>query len=119
MRKPSLLFALSLALVFPPPRGHRYPLSSWFRTPCISSNPVILMEQFPEYREFLKLHPEVAAIHSNLGAALAGLGRFEEALPEYRSALKLSPRLVGARLNLALVYYKMGKIDDAAGNWKK
>jgi len=30
-----------------------------------------------EYREFLKLHPEATAIHSNLGAALAGLGRFE------------------------------------------
>ncbi len=68
----------------------------------------------PEYREFLKLHPEVAAIHSNLGAALAGLGRYEEALPEYKTALKQSPKLEGARLNLALVYYKMGKIDDAS-----
>ncbi len=27
-----------------------------------------------EYRQFLKLHPEVAAIHSNLGAALGWLG---------------------------------------------
>jgi Flp pilus assembly protein TadD len=42
----------------------------------------------PEYREFLKLHPEATAIHSNLGAALAGLGRFEEAIPEYKTALK-------------------------------
>jgi len=66
-----------------------------------------------DYRQFLKSHPEVAAIHSNLGAALAGLGRYEEALPEYKTALKLSPKLEGARLNLALVYYKMGKIDDA------
>jgi tetratricopeptide (TPR) repeat protein len=72
-----------------------------------------------EYRQFLKLHPEVAAIHSNLGAALAGLGRYEEALPEYKTALKQSPKLVGARLNLALVYYKMGKLDDAATELEK
>ena len=72
-----------------------------------------------EYRQFLKLHPEAAAIHSNLGAALAGLGRFEEALPEYKIALRQSPKLEGARLNLALVYYKMGKIDDAATELEK
>lgn len=67
----------------------------------------------PEYREFLKLHPEATAIHSNLGAALAGLGRFEEAIPEYKMALRQSPRLPGARLNLALAYYKMGRISEA------
>jgi tetratricopeptide (TPR) repeat protein len=73
----------------------------------------------PEYQQFLKLHPEATAIHSNLGAALAGLGRFAEALPEYKIALKQSPKLVGARLNLALVYYKMGKIDDATTELEK
>jgi tetratricopeptide (TPR) repeat protein len=73
----------------------------------------------PEYREFLKLHPEATAIHTNLGAALAGLGRFEEALPEYKIALKQSPKLVGARLNLALAYYKMGQIDEAATELEK
>jgi tetratricopeptide (TPR) repeat protein len=68
----------------------------------------------PEYRRFLKLHPEATAIHSNLGAALAGLGQFEEAVAEYKAALKQSPALPGARLNLALAYYKMGRIADAA-----
>ena len=63
-----------------------------------------------EYREFLKIHPEATAIHSNLGAALAGLGRFEEAIAEYRMALKQSPSFPGARLNLGLAYYKMGRI---------
>src|SRR5215472_104535 len=66
-----------------------------------------------EYREFLKLHPEATPIHSNLGAALAGLGRFEGAVSEYKIALKQSPRLPGARLNLALAYYKMGRLRDA------
>jgi tetratricopeptide (TPR) repeat protein len=68
----------------------------------------------PEYQQFLKLHPEATAIHSNLGAALAGLGRFAEAVGEYKIALKQSPALPGARLNLALAYYKMGRIADAA-----
>ena len=66
-----------------------------------------------EYREFLKDHPDVAAIRANLGAALAGLGRFEEAIKEYKVAQKLSPALPGISLNLALAYYKMGRITEA------
>jgi tetratricopeptide (TPR) repeat protein len=72
-----------------------------------------------EYREFLKMHPEATTIHSNLGAALAGLGRFEEAILEYKMALKQSPGLESARLNLGLVYYKMGQISQAAGEFEK
>jgi tetratricopeptide (TPR) repeat protein len=65
------------------------------------------------YRQFLKLHPEATAIHSNLGVALAGLGKFEEAIPEYKIALRQSPAQPGIRLNLALAYYKMGRLADA------
>ena len=72
-----------------------------------------------EYRQFLKMHPDATAIHSNLGAALAGLGRFEAAIAEYMIALQQSPALVEARLNLALCYYKMGRIEDAAKELEK
>jgi tetratricopeptide (TPR) repeat protein len=73
-----------------------------------------LQSAVTEYREFLKLYPDATAIHSNLGAALAGLGRFEEAIREYKAALQQSPSLNDARLNLAIAYYKMGRIPEAA-----
>jgi tetratricopeptide (TPR) repeat protein len=66
------------------------------------------------YKQFLKLHPEATPIHTNLGVALASLGRYEEAVSEYKIALKQSPTFSAARLNLALAYYKMGRISDAA-----
>lgn len=66
------------------------------------------------YREFLKIHPEATPIHTNLGVALAGLGRYEEAVSEYKTALKQSPGSPAARLNLALAYYKMGYISEAS-----
>jgi tetratricopeptide (TPR) repeat protein len=65
------------------------------------------------YRQFLKLHPEATPIHIDLGAALAGLGQYEEAISEYKIALKQSSS-PAARLNLSLAYYKMGHISDAA-----
>jgi tetratricopeptide (TPR) repeat protein len=72
-----------------------------------------------EYQQFLRTYPDATAIHSNLGAALAGLGRYEEAISQYKIALSQSPKLTQARLNLALCYYKMGRIDDAATELEK
>jgi tetratricopeptide (TPR) repeat protein len=122
MRKPSFLFALVLASA----------LSATAQAQMTPQQQQELVQDAMQkqqagdlegavtgYREFLKLHPDAAAIHSNLGAALVGLGRFEEALPEYKTALKQSPKLAGVRLNLALLYYKMGKIDDAVTELEK
>jgi Flp pilus assembly protein TadD len=55
-----------------------------------------------EYRQLLKVQPDAVPIRSNLGAALAGLGKFAEAITEYKIALKQAPTAPGLRLNLAL-----------------
>ncbi len=65
------------------------------------------------YREFLKEHPEVAEIRSNLGAALARDGQYEAAITEYREALKKLSNNPSIRLNLALSYYKIAKLPEA------
>jgi tetratricopeptide (TPR) repeat protein len=67
-----------------------------------------------KYQELLKLRPDVLAVRANLGAALAHLGRFEEAIAQYRAALALAPGHPGLRLNLALAYYKQGDLPPAA-----
>jgi len=71
-----------------------------------------------DYRIFLQQYPNVAAVHSNLGAALAGLGRYEDAIEEYNRALKLQP-LPQVQMNLALAYYKIGRLTDAADAFDK
>jgi tetratricopeptide (TPR) repeat protein len=65
------------------------------------------------YRSFLKLHPEVAAVRSNLGAALAHEGHYTEAIQEYTLALKADPSNSGIRLNLGLAYYKTADVAHA------
>jgi Flp pilus assembly protein TadD/thiol-disulfide isomerase/thioredoxin len=68
----------------------------------------------PEYQKCLALRPGAPELRSNLGAALAGLGRYAEAIEQYRQALRLAPANPGLRLNLALAYYKSGEIAKAA-----
>ncbi|MCG6928487.1 MAG: tetratricopeptide repeat protein [Acidobacteria bacterium] len=65
------------------------------------------------YREVLAIDGDNAAARSNLGAALAALGRYEEAIAAYRAALQGVPN-PGIRYNLALAYYKSGDVTRAA-----
>jgi tetratricopeptide (TPR) repeat protein len=52
------------------------------------------------YRESLNFLWDDAQLHSDLGTALAKLGRFQEAVPEFETALRLDPNLDAARNNL-------------------
>ncbi len=74
-----------------------------------------LDQAIEDYRLLLKQYPDLAPIRSNLGAALASAGRYEEAIVEYERALKLQP-LPQIRLNLALAYYKADNLALAVEN---
>ena len=56
-------------------------------------------------------HP---ALRSNLGAAYAALGRYDDAIDQYRRALEKDGANVAIRRNLALAFYKTGRMEDAA-----
>jgi len=70
------------------------------------------------YRTFLKLRPDEAGAHSNLGAVLVNLGRYDEAITEYQTAEKLLPGDPRIGLNLALAYEKSGRLREAAGKFE-
>ena len=65
-----------------------------------------------KYQEILKSYPDSIEVRGNLGAELAKLNRYDEAIEQYRAVLarKDNP---GVRLNLALAYYKKGAWRDA------
>lgn len=71
------------------------------------------------YREYLEAHPEAVEARSNLGAALARTGRYEEAIAEYNRALERSPGNPALLLNLGLAYYKSGRMADAASRFEQ
>jgi Flp pilus assembly protein TadD len=74
---------------------------------------VALLGAGAAYRESLALGPSVEG-RSNLGAALAALGRYREAIEAYRDALALAPEDGRIRYNLALAYYKSADLVRAA-----
>src|SRR5262245_63339234 len=50
-----------------------------------------------EYQAYLALRPERVEARSNLGAALARLGRYADAIEQYKRALELDGRNQGIR----------------------
>jgi tetratricopeptide (TPR) repeat protein len=69
------------------------------------------------YVQLLRAYPGAGRLRSNLGAAYAGLGRYEEAIEQYRKALEQElPPEEGAsvRRNLALALQKSGRTLEAA-----
>jgi tetratricopeptide (TPR) repeat protein len=66
------------------------------------------------YRAFLKLRPNEAGAHSNLGALLVKLGRYDEAISEYQTAERLLPADPRIGMNLALAYRKSGRLLEAS-----
>ena len=71
-----------------------------------------------KYEELLKRFPDAVEVRANLGAALAALGRYDEAIHQYRAVLNKKDN-PGLRLNLALAYYKKGSIPEAAQEFQR
>jgi tetratricopeptide (TPR) repeat protein len=57
----------------------------------------------PHYEAALKVRPEFAEAHHNLGSALFELGRLREAAEHYEATLRLAPEFPNARANLERV----------------
>src|SRR5262245_26653797 len=67
-----------------------------------------------DYQAYLALRPERVDARSNLGAALARLGRYADAIEQYKRALALDGRNQDIRFNLAAAYYKTARIMSAS-----
>jgi Tfp pilus assembly protein PilF len=66
------------------------------------------------YENALRKEPNRVDVRSNLGAAFARLGRYEDAGREYRRALDVDPKNAPVRFNLALALYKTAQATEAA-----
>jgi tetratricopeptide (TPR) repeat protein len=70
------------------------------------------------FERAIKLDPNLAIAHSNLGAILGMKGDFYGALQELQTAVRLDPQSSMAHNNLAIAYLKMGKKNEAVTHWQ-
>jgi predicted O-linked N-acetylglucosamine transferase (SPINDLY family) len=65
------------------------------------------------------LLPRDAEVHSDLGTALLGLGRLDEAVAWYRRALAIQPRFKAAHYNLGVALSQGGHLAAAVASFRR
>jgi tetratricopeptide (TPR) repeat protein len=75
-----------------------------------SANPARAISCF---RNGLRIRPDLAYLHNNLGNALCNQGRIEEGIGEYRASLRTNPENAWLHFNLAIALGATGQRNEA------
>ncbi|HUI08406.1 MAG TPA: tetratricopeptide repeat protein [Verrucomicrobiae bacterium] len=65
------------------------------------------------YEDVLRIRPDFAQAHNNLGAALEKIGRRQEAMGQYEQAVHIKPDYALAHYNLGVALGQAGKTQEA------
>lgn len=75
-------------------------------------------ESLPEAAQLaetaVRLGPEDAPAHNNLGLAWQKMGRMEDALREHQETVRLDPQNVAGYTNLGIEFAALGRLEEAA-----
>jgi Flp pilus assembly protein TadD len=71
------------------------------------------------FRESLRLNPDSASTHYNLGLALSMLRQYPDATREYEAAVRLDPNHAEAHNNLGAMLHVAGQLDEAAVHYRR
>ena len=71
------------------------------------------------YKECLRIKPDYAEAHYNLGLLLADSQKYEEAEKEYREAIGIKPDYAEAHYNLGLLLTDLKRYDEAEEEYRE
>ena len=77
-----------------------------------------LEEAIAEYRTAIRIQPDFALAHNNLGSALDRKGKRDEAIAEHRTAIRLQPDFALAHNNLGSALDRQGKREEAIAEYR-
>jgi len=71
------------------------------------------------WSDTLAKHPQCWMAHNNLGHALNGLGRSEEAVRHLEESLRIKPLYTDAHNNLGIALQTLGRLDEAMTHYQE
>jgi tetratricopeptide (TPR) repeat protein len=113
-----LALLLGVAFVFSSPQ-QTPDVAARFDRALELQNQGAFKEAADEYRALLRIAPNYAEAHANLGAVLSRLGQLDDATKSYETALRLDPKLSPVLLNLGIVCFRAGQFTKAADSLER
>ena len=96
---------------------------NYAHTACGLATVLVTKGRAPEairvFEKALRIDPDFADGHYNLGIALAQAGKPPEAIQEYECALRLKPDYADAHVNLGTALAKLGRPEDAIRHFEE
>ncbi len=71
------------------------------------------------FRQIIKINPNDAKAHNNLGIALRQQGKLDEAIASYQQAIKIDPNHADVHYNLGNALYNQGKLEEAIASYQQ
>jgi tetratricopeptide (TPR) repeat protein len=84
---------------------------------ALAETPDGLEQAIVHFQAALRIKPDYARAHTDLGSAFARLGRLSEAMAEYRAALAIDPDLAVPHNNLGNTYAQAGRWNEAISEY--
>ncbi len=78
-----------------------------------------IAEAEAEFRESLRLNPESAPTHYNIGLIFSIQRRYEQAAAEFQNATRLDPNYAEAHNNLGAMLHAFGRVEEAAAEYRR
>jgi len=85
----------------------------------LQATPGRLDEAVARYEEALRLRPDYAEAHNNLGNALESMGRTPEAIAHLEEALRLKPDYAEAHNDLGIALSSAGRMPEAIAQYEE
>jgi tetratricopeptide (TPR) repeat protein len=76
-------------------------------------------EAIESFKQAIRINPDDALAHYNLGGDYYDSGKHEEAIESYKQALRIDPGFAQAHYNLGFAYYTSGKYKEAMESYKQ
>jgi Tfp pilus assembly protein PilF len=76
-------------------------------------------EKIEAYKQSIRINPDIAAPHFNLGVVYNRLGMYKEAIESYRQGIRIEPDFVAAHVGLGFSYEQLGMSQEAIESYKQ
>ena len=70
-------------------------------------------EAIDHLKQAIRIEPDLAEAHCDLGVVYHGIGRYQEAIEAIKQAIRIKPDFARAHYNLGLLYFLVGNKGSA------